>query len=71
MKRPTVQAKAKAIDLTKNKIILGGMALLAGIMAMAIFSTAHAKTPHSWNSYSVGEDENKLPFRLKSQLLGH
>lgn len=70
MKRPT--AKAKAIDLRKDKIILGGMALLAGLMALAVFSsTAHAKVPHTWNSYSVGEDEAHVPFKLKSQQLGH
>lgn len=70
MKRPT--AKAKAIDLKKDKMIIGGLALLAGLMAMAFFSTsAHAKVPHSWSSYSVGEDEIKLPFQLKSQKLGH
>lgn len=70
MKRPTV--KAKAIDLTKDKIILGGLALLAGLMAIAVFSSsANAQVPHTWNPYSVGENENKVPFKLKSQMLGH
>lgn len=70
MKRP--MTKAKAIDLKKNKILLGGLALLAGLMAAALFSTsAHAKVPRIWNSYSVGEGEIKLPFHLKSQKLGH
>lgn len=69
MKRPT--AKAIAIDLKKDKILMGGLALLAGLMAMALFSsTTQAKTP-SWSSYSVGENESKLPFMLKSQLVGH
>jgi len=70
MKRPTT--KAKAIDLKKDKMIIGGLALLAGLMAMALFSaSAQAKVPHSWSSYSVGEDEIKVPFQLKSQKLGH
>lgn len=70
MKRP--MTKAKAIDLTKDKIILGGLALLAGLMAIAVFSSnVYAKTPHIWKSYSVGEDETKVPFQLKSQMLGH
>lgn len=70
MKHPTT--KAKAIDLKKDKMILGGLALLAGLMAVALFSSsAQAKVPHSWSSYTVGEDEIKLPFQLKSQKLGH
>jgi hypothetical protein len=70
MKGPTT--KAKAIDQTKDKIILAGMALLAGLMALAIFSSSsHANSSLAWNSYSVGEDENRLPFKLKSQILGH
>ena len=72
MKRPTLKAKAKVIDQTKDKMILGGMALLAGLMALALFSSStHAKGPRLWSSYSVGEDESKLPFQLKSQMLGH
>ncbi len=70
MKHPTT--KAKVIDLKKDKIILGGLALLAGLMAVALFSSsAQAKVPHSWSSYTVGEDEIKVPFQLKSQKLGH
>lgn len=70
MKRPT--AKAKVIDLKKDKMIIGGLALLAGLMALALFSSSvQAKVPHSWSSYSVGEDEIKLPFQLKSQMAGH
>lgn len=72
MKKIRAQAKAKAVDTTKDKIIFGGLALLAGLMAMAMFSsTTQAKTPKTWSSYSVGEGNTKLPFKLKSQLLGH
>ena len=72
MKRPILQAKAKVIDLTKDKMILGGLVLLAGLMAIAVFSSsAHAKVQPTWSSYSVGEDETKVPFQLKSQKLGH
>lgn len=72
MKRPIAIAKAKVIDLKKDKMILGALALLAGLMAIAVFSsTAHAKVQPAWSSYSVGEDEIKVPFQLKSQKLGH
>lgn len=74
MKSPivTAETKAKTIDLTKDKIILGSLALLAGFMALAVFSSSssEAKVP-TWSSYSVGEDEVKLPFKFKSQKLGH
>ena len=71
MKRPIATAKTKAIDLTKDKIILGSLALLAGLMALAVFSSSsEAKVP-AWSSYCVGEGEVKLPFKLKSQKLGH
>ena len=71
MKRPMTKVKAKAIDLTKDKMIWGGIALLAGLMAAALFASNSQATVPTWSSYSVGEDEVKLPFKLKSQKLGH
>ncbi len=72
MKRPTVKAKAIDLKKEKEKIIIGGMALIAGLVALALFSlSAQAKDHDSWNSYSVGEGETIFPFHLRSQLLGH
>lgn len=72
MKRPST--KAKAIDLKKDKMIIGSLALLVGLMTMAFFSiSAQAKTkiPQLWSSYSVGEGEMKFPLQLSSQKMGH
>ena len=64
--------KAKAIDLKKDKIVLAGLALFAGLMAMAVFSSsAHSKGLPSWQAHSQGEDEVKVPFLLNSQTLSH
>jgi hypothetical protein len=57
-KRP--QTIAKAIDLNKNKIMVAGLALIAGLLTMAaMINTAHAST-----------HVMKLPF-LKTQHLIH
>lgn len=59
MKRPTLKAKAIAVDLKKNKMIVGGLALLAGLMAMTLFSSnAQAK-------------DAKFPFQLTTQKLSN
>ena len=72
MKGPTTKAKAIDLKKEKDKMIIGGMALLAGLMALALFSiSAHGKTPNSWSAYSIGENELKFPFQLRSQILGH
>ena len=84
MKNSKVTAKAKAIDTTKEKILYAGAALLAGLMAAAIFSTparantatvkqeqGHNKAESEWTPHIQIQDEIKLPFTLKSQKLSH
>ena len=72
MKRPTVKAKVIDLKKEKEKMIIGVMALIAGIMAMTLYSlSAQAKTPHPWSSYSIGEAEMRFPLQLRSQKLGH
>ena len=72
MNRPTVKAKAIDLKKEKDKMVIGVMALIAGIMAMTLYSlSAQAKAPHTWNSYSIGEGEMRFPLQLRSQTLGH
>lgn len=67
------KTKAQAIDLKKDKIVLAGLALLAGLMAVVAFSSnAHASIINSsWAPHVQGENEIKLPFPLKPQKLDH
>jgi hypothetical protein len=70
IKRPIT--KAKAIDLKKDKLVLGGLALLAGLMAAAFFSTSvHAQTVRKWLPHGQGENSIKIPFQLNTQKLSH
>lgn len=68
MKNP----RAKAIDVTKDRILYAGAALLVGLVAAALFSSnAHAKSADANRQKQKFQDEIKLPFELKSQKLSH
>ncbi len=50
-----VTAKAKAIDQKKDKILYAGLALLAGLLAVAaLSSSASAKIINAWTPHQHG-----------------
>lgn len=71
-KMPKVTAKAKAIDQKKDKILYAGLALLAGLLAMAaLTSSASARVINSWAPHHQGADGMKVPFLMGGQKLSH
>lgn len=64
--------QVKAIDQKKDKILYAGLALLAGILAIAaISSSASAKVIKAWAPHGLSEDGAKVPFQLGGQRLSH
>lgn len=74
-----LQAKAQAIDSKKDKIVLAGITLVVGLMALAIFSSnvkaedqkVQTKPIGQWDPHLQVQDDVKLPLKLKTQKFGH